>query len=116
MVFFTLMYAVKLTLSKKSTDKFSFQIDLDEIHLTKALADFVSRTSSSPPLNLTVPILIAKQGGHYMRPDLISLVVDSDRKDLIRRVDKDNGGVVAVKTIDRIGLSIPLAALDLEKK
>ena len=63
------------------------QIDLDEIHLSKALADF---------------------GGHYMRPDLIRLLVDTNRKDLVVREDKANGGVIYTRTIDRVGLSLPL--------
>ena len=37
------------------------QIDLNECHLTKVLADFA---------------------GHYMRPDLIRLLVDTRRKEL----------------------------------
>ncbi|KAJ5863975.1 uncharacterized protein N7529_005891 [Penicillium soppii] len=64
-------------------------IDLDEIHLTKSLADF---------------------GGHYMRPDLIRLLVDTNRKDLVVHEDRVNGGVVYSKTIDRVGLSTPLDA------
>jgi cyanide hydratase len=65
------------------------KIDLDEIHLTKSLADF---------------------GGHYMRPDLIRLLVDTNRKDLVVHEDRVNGGVVYSKTIDRVGLSTPLDA------
>ncbi|KAJ5330073.1 hypothetical protein MYU51_003259 [Penicillium brevicompactum] len=64
-------------------------IDLDEIHLSKALADF---------------------GGHYMRPDLIRLLVDTNRKDLVVHEDRINGGVVYTKTADRVGLSTPLDA------
>ncbi|KAJ9192488.1 hypothetical protein DTO164E3_8317 [Paecilomyces variotii] len=63
-------------------------IDLDECHLTKALADF---------------------GGHYMRPDLIRLLVDSNRKDLVVQEDRVNGGVEYTRTIDRVGLSRPLS-------
>jgi cyanide hydratase len=44
-----------------------------------------------------------------MRPDLIRLLVDTDRKDLIVREDKHTGGIKIVKTIDRTGLSTPLA-------
>ncbi|CAI7649082.1 unnamed protein product [Penicillium palitans] len=62
-------------------------IDLDEIHLTKSLADF---------------------GGHYMRPDLIRLLVDTNRKDLIVHEDRVNGGIGYTRTIDRVGLSAPL--------
>lgn len=69
------------------------QIDLDEIHLTKSLADF---------------------GGHYMRPDLIRLLVDTNRKDLVVHEDRVNGGVVYTRTIDRVGLSAPLADAAVE--
>ncbi|RDW91641.1 hypothetical protein BP5796_02806 [Coleophoma crateriformis] len=69
-------------------------IDLDETHLSKALNDF---------------------GGHYMRPDLIRLLVDTDRKDLVVREDKQTGGIKVVKTADRVGLSTPLAALEREE-
>jgi cyanide hydratase len=65
------------------------KIDLDEIHLTKSLADF---------------------GGHYMRPDLIRLLVDTNRKDLVVHEDRVNGGVSYTRTIDRVGLSAPLDA------
>jgi len=64
-------------------------IDLDECHLSKALADF---------------------GGHYMRPDLIRLLVDTDRKDLVTEKDKNGAGIATIKTIDRVGLSTPLPA------
>lgn len=49
-----------------------------------------------------------KQGGHYMRPDLIRLLVDTKRKDLVVEEDRGNGGVVYTRTIDRVGLSTPL--------
>ncbi|RAH68424.1 carbon-nitrogen hydrolase family protein [Aspergillus aculeatinus CBS 121060] len=65
------------------------QIDLDECHLSKSLADF---------------------GGHYMRPDLIRLLVDTNRKDLVVREDRINGGVEYTRTVDRVGLSTPLDA------
>ena len=45
-----------------------------------------------------------------MRPDLIRLLVDPKRKDLVVHEDRDKGGVVYTRTIDRIGLSTPLAA------
>ncbi|KAL5342272.1 carbon-nitrogen hydrolase [Aspergillus crustosus] len=64
-------------------------MDLDDIHLTKSLADF---------------------GGHYMRPDLIRLLVDDNRKDLIVSEDRVNGGVKYTTTVDRVGLSKPLGA------
>lgn len=43
-----------------------------------------------------------------MRPDLIRLLVDTNRKDLVVREDKANGGVIYTRTIDRVGLSLPL--------
>jgi len=43
-----------------------------------------------------------------MRPDLIRLLVDEDRKDLINT--KSVGSTIqSVKTIDRVGLSKPLS-------
>lgn len=51
-----------------------------------------------------------------MRPDLIRLLVDTDRKDLVVHEDKRTGGIKITKTIDRVGLSTPLAALDEEKR
>ena len=64
------------------------QIDLNECHLTKALADF---------------------SGHYMRPDLIRLLVDTRRKELITEVDT-NGGIASYTTRERLGLNVPLDA------
>lgn len=43
-----------------------------------------------------------------MRPDLIRLLVDTKRKDLVVQEDKANGGIVYNRTIDRVGLSKPL--------
>lgn len=43
-----------------------------------------------------------------MRPDLIRLLVDTNRKDLIVHEDRVNGGVVYQRTLDRVGLSTPL--------
>lgn len=45
-----------------------------------------------------------------MRPDLIRLLVDTNRKDLVVHEDRVNGGVAYVKTVDRVGLSTPLDA------
>jgi len=42
-----------------------------------------------------------------MRPDLLGLRIDSDRKDLVTE-DNKNGKNIAIRTIDRIGLSTPL--------
>jgi hypothetical protein len=50
------------------------------------------------------------QGGHYMRPDLIRLLVDTDRKDLVTEKDKNGNGIAPIRTIDRVGLSKPLPA------
>ncbi|KAK0515085.1 hypothetical protein JMJ35_002464 [Cladonia borealis] len=62
-------------------------IDLNESHLPKALADF---------------------GGHYMRADLIRLLVDTRRKELITHADTD-GGIGSYSTLDRVSLSKPLS-------
>lgn len=61
-------------------------IDLDETHLTKVIADFA---------------------GHYMRPDLIRLLVDTRRKELITEADPD-GGIATYSTAHRLGLDRPL--------
>jgi cyanide hydratase len=53
----------------------------------------------------------ASQGGHYMRPDLIRLLVDTNRKDLVVHEDRANGGVAYTRTVDRVGLSAPLEAV-----
>ncbi|KAF7911522.1 uncharacterized protein EAE98_011992 [Botrytis deweyae] len=64
------------------------EIDLDQSHLPKALGDF---------------------GGHYMRPDLIRLLVDTRRKELITEADQD-GRIGTYNTQDRVGLNRPLDA------
>lgn len=51
---------------------------------------------------------LTNQGGHYMRPDIIRLLVDTNRKDLVVHEDRVNGGVAYTKTIDRVGLTVPL--------
>ncbi|KAF1974748.1 cyanide hydratase [Bimuria novae-zelandiae CBS 107.79] len=61
-------------------------IDLNECHLTKVLADFA---------------------GHYMRPDLIRLLVDTRRKELVTEADP-NGGIATYSTRERLGLNAPL--------
>lgn len=61
-------------------------IDLNETHLTKVLADFA---------------------GHYMRPDLIRLLVDTRRKELVTEADPD-GGIATYTTAHRLGLDKPL--------
>ncbi|KAI5243440.1 hypothetical protein E4T43_04128 [Aureobasidium subglaciale] len=86
------------SLITKPTEEFEgliyVDIDLDETHLSKALNDF---------------------GGHYMRPDLLRLVVDTDRKSLINRVDA-SGKFDVERTIDRVGLSVPFKDLPIAKK
>lgn len=61
-------------------------IDLNESHLTKTLADFA---------------------GHYMRPDLIRLLVDTRRKELVTEADPA-GGIATYSTAKRLGLDRPL--------
>ncbi|MCJ1243727.1 hypothetical protein MMC30_000924 [Trapelia coarctata] len=61
-------------------------IDLDQCHLPKALADF---------------------GGHYMRSDLIRLLVDTRRKEPITHADQD-GQLGKYSTSERVGLNVPL--------
>ncbi|RMZ68859.1 cyanide hydratase [Pyrenophora seminiperda CCB06] len=61
-------------------------IDLNESHLTKALADF---------------------SGHYMRPDLIRLLVDTRRKELVTEADPQ-GGITSYSTRQRLGLDVLL--------
>lgn len=64
------------------------QIDLDKCHLPKSLADF---------------------GGHYTRPDLVRLLVDTRRKELVTETDT-NGGISTYTTRERLGLNVPLDA------
>lgn len=61
-------------------------VDLNETHLTKVIADFA---------------------GHYMRPDLIRLLVDTRRKELVTEADPD-GGIATYSTAHRLGLDKPL--------
>ncbi|PWY67895.1 hypothetical protein BO70DRAFT_366192 [Aspergillus heteromorphus CBS 117.55] len=49
-----------------------------------------------------------------MRPDLIRLLVDTNRKDLIVREDRVHGGVEYTRTLDRVGLSTPLDVLNAQ--
>ena len=48
-----------------------------------------------------------------MRPDLVRLLVDNRRKDLITHADGNS--IVPTKTIDRVGLSKPLVPHKGEK-
>ena len=43
-----------------------------------------------------------------MRPDIIRLLVDKRRKNLVVEEEAGTGKVEALKTIDRVGLSRPL--------
>lgn len=61
-------------------------IDLDETHLSKSLNDF---------------------GGHYMRPDLVRLVVDGERKGNVSFA-KGTERPEVVRTLERVGLNKPL--------
>jgi cyanide hydratase len=70
------------------------EIDLDETHLMKSHADF---------------------GGHYMRPDLIRLLVDTSRKELVTELDP-NGGIKSYSTAHRLGLDQPLVGKNAEEK
>jgi len=49
-----------------------------------------------------------------MRPDLIRLLVDTDRKDSVVEKDTNSAGIKAIRTIDRVGLSVPLPTADNE--
>ena len=42
-----------------------------------------------------------------MRPDLMRLLVDTRRKELITHADHE-GGIASYSTLDRVGLSAPL--------
>lgn len=46
-----------------------------------------------------------------MRPDLLRLVVDTDRKSAVSKVN-GSGSHVVEKTIDRVGLSKTLAEIE----
>ena len=64
------------------------KINLDESHLSKAIADF---------------------GGHYMRLDLIRLLVNTRRKELITHADQGNG-LCTYNMQDHVGLSYQLVS------
>lgn len=87
-------------------------IDLGETHLSKALNDFVSDSASAIPTGSQK--LTVLQGGHYMRPDLVRLVVDDGRKNNVSRVD-GTGLPENIATIDRVGLSKPFSELPIAK-
>jgi cyanide hydratase len=68
-------------------------VDLDEAHLTKVIADF---------------------GGHYMRPDLIRLYVDKRPKTYIVDANQIEKGEPPMSTLERVGLKKPLPKEDEE--
>ena len=86
------------SLIEKPTEDFEglvfVDIDLDETHLSKALNDF---------------------GGHYMRPDLVRLVVDTDRKSSVSKVN-GSGTHEVISTLERVGLNKSLVELDAEEQ
>ena len=49
-----------------------------------------------------------------MRPDLIRLLVDTDRKDSVVEMDEGSKRIQVIRTIDRVGLSAPLRTSDEE--
>lgn len=50
-----------------------------------------------------------------MRPDLIRLLVDTRRKELITEADPQ-GGITTYSTRERLGLNVPLDAEEGQKK
>ena len=60
--------------------------------------------------------MLADFAGHYMRPDLIRLLVDTRRKELVTEADP-NGGIATYTTRERLGLNVPLdAETDSQKR
>lgn len=57
---------------------------------------------------------MADFAGHYMRPDLIRLLVDTRRKELVTEADP-HGGIASYSTRKRLGLDKALDAKDEEK-
>lgn len=53
--------------------------------------------------------VLADFAGHYMRPDLIRLLVDTRRKELVTEADP-SGGIATYSTRARLGLNVPLDA------
>ncbi|POR31928.1 Cyanide hydratase/nitrilase, putative [Tolypocladium paradoxum] len=82
-------------------------IDLDENLLAKRLADFICHPFSC--LNYVCLHTAWTQGGHYMRPDLIRLLVDKTPKTLIVDANLPNPKT-SPSTLERIGLAKPLPA------
>lgn len=80
-------------------------VDLDENLLTKRLADFVCFVFIHRPW-----IKFAngcKQGGHYMRPDLIRLFVDKTPKTYVVDANSPDPKTFP-STLERLGLGEPL--------
>ena len=50
-----------------------------------------------------------------MRPDLIRLLVDTRRKELVTEADPE-GGIASYSTRERLGLNVPLDIVNEEKK
>lgn len=50
-----------------------------------------------------------------MRPDLIRLLVDTRRKELVTEADPQ-GGIATYSTRERLGLNVPLDAEEREKR
>lgn len=54
-----------------------------------------------------IPKAVIDFGGHYMRPDLIRLLVDTRRKELVTQADPE-GNIATYSTRERLGLHLPL--------
>lgn len=50
-----------------------------------------------------------------MRPDLIRLLVDTRRKELVTEADPQ-GGIATYSTRERLGLNVPLGADEVKQK
>ena len=50
-----------------------------------------------------------------MRPDLIRLLVDTRRKELVTEADPQ-GGIAIYSTRERLGLNVPLGADEVKQK
>jgi cyanide hydratase len=84
------------------------EVDLDENLLTKRLADFVSQVPLRPKHpSSRVTDDRPQQGGHYMRPDLIRLLVDKTPKTYIVDANASDPKTFP-STLERLGLSKPL--------
>jgi cyanide hydratase len=58
---------------------------------------------------------LADFSGHYMRPDLIRLLVDTRRKELVTEADPQ-GGIASYTTRERLGLNVLLDAEEAKQK